>query len=323
MMSPEKLEALTRLRATFFRHPRHQKLEREFEALLQQRRAEIQLGLHNEMHGIAVVGASGSGKTTAIRRLIAKHPDLIRPRRDRIRAEIISFLVPSPATLKDVGMAALHALGYPLQRDRPAGVIWNRVRFFLQKRQTLFLHIDEAQDLYTVKSETVLRHVLNTLKSLMQNTGWPVGIILSGMPEIREMLNFDHQLSRRFTPIELLPVSYAADGDMMRELLRSYLNKAVLQPTTDVIHDDFLARLMHSGAAEFGLIIEILLKAIEEAYLQDTDCLEVGHFASAFRRRAGCIDGMNPFIASDFRNIDPRNLLNGFTPDPGTNGTVR
>lgn len=322
-MTPEKLENLTRLKGTFFRHPRHAQLEEAFNRLLEQRRAEMKLGLRREATGIAVIGASGSGKTTSVQRLIAKHPDLVLPRKNRLQADIISFQVPSPATLKDVGMTALHALGYPLQRDRPAGVIWNQVRFFLEKRKTLLLHIDEAQDLYTVKSDNVLRHVLNTLKSLMQNKDWPVGIVLSGLPEVGRMLNFDVQLTRRFIPIELLPITLAADSEMIRDVVRTYLNKSGLQPATDIVSDAFMGRLLHASASEFGLFIEILLEAIEEAYRIETGVLGIDHFTSAYRRRTGCVDGLNPFIVDDYRDINPRKLLGRLDVGPvGPGGIV-
>lgn len=312
MSCSSKNEKLTRIRTMFYRHDRHTNLEAQFDRLLDRRREEIKQGVRAEARGIALIGTSGSGKTTAVDRLLSRHKDLLLPQEGQRQADVISFQVPSPATLKDVGMAVLSALGYPLQRDRSAGIIWNHVRKLLQEREVLFLHIDEAQDLYTVKGDQALINVINTLKSLMQNKDWPVGIILSGMPKVGSMLNFDGQLARRFYPIELKPVSIASDDDLLHDVLSAYSAQAGLKLSTEIVTETFLLRMIHSAAYEFGLIIEILIAAIEEALSAEVDVLEQHHFALAFRIRSGCVDGLNPFVIEDFLTIDPRKLLGGF-----------
>ncbi|MEM8575653.1 MAG: TniB family NTP-binding protein [Pseudomonadota bacterium] len=310
---------IARLRKLFFRHPQHRVLSEQFDRLLRRRRVELAEGLRGEARGIALIGPSGCGKTTAAERLISTHPDLVLPAPDQLRADVVSFLVPSPATLKDVGMAALAALGYPLQRDKPSGIIWDRVRHFLQERQTLFLHIDEAQDLYTARSAGAQQSVINTLKSLMQNRDWPVGLILTGMPEVKTMLNSDPQLARRTYPIEIAPISWAGDGPMIRSLIATYADKAGLSPGTDLVSDDFVARLTHASASQFGLIVETVIAAIEEALWSRAPVLARSHFTAAFRRRSGCIEGLNPFVIDDYIAIDPRQLFDmAPTTAPGT-----
>jgi len=312
MKNAEATKMGVALRKIYYRHEDHSRLKQQFDMLLTRRREELQQGIVTEARGIALLGASGSGKSRAIEELFKRHPDLVLPAPGQERADVISFRVPSPATLKDVGMTALDALGYPLSRDRPAGIIWGLVREFLRKRQTLVLHIDEVQDLYTSNSKTVQRNVINTLKSLMQHPDWPVSIILSGMPEVHEMLNFDPQLARRVYPFELRPKSFSRDEAMLRDMIKDYLSKAKLRTSTDIVNEDFLARLLHSSAYQFGLIVEMIIAAIEEAVSSGADCVEIKHFAIAFRKRTGCYDGVNPFIARDFRDIDPRKLLPGW-----------
>ncbi|WP_299695234.1 TniB family NTP-binding protein [uncultured Tateyamaria sp.] len=309
MTQSYNIEKIVGLKKLYYTRETHEHLRDQFDRLLNSRREELRQGITREGRAIALLGPSGSGKTTAVERLLYRHPELVLPEPDQERADVISFRVPSPATLKDVGMTALDALGYPLSRDRPAGIIWAMVREFLKKRQTLFLHIDEAQDLYTANSDHVLRNVINTLKSLMQHKDWPVSIILSGMPEVRKMLNFDPQLARRFYPIELEPLSLAADEAMLKDMLSAYLRKAELRPSSDLLYTDFLMRLLHASAHEFGLVIELIIAAIEEAFIAPADELRSEHFACAFRRRTGCYDGMNPFVAPDYADIDPRKLF--------------
>lgn len=309
MIDNTKNKALAQLRALFYRHPRHEELEEQFTRLLKRRRIEAMNGLRSEARGIALIGTSGSGKTTAVDRLFRKNSTVSMPKEGELQADVISFQVPSPATLKDVGIAALHALGYPIQSERSAGIIWNRVRDYLRKRETLFLHMDEAQDLYTAKTDHARQSVINTLKSVMQNRDWPVGIILSGMPQVREILNFDPQLARRFYPIELKPLSWISDEAEVRDIMGSYASKVSLSLSTDIVGEDFILRFFHAGANELGLMIDLLLGAIEEALYDGAEVLEARHFTAAFRRKTASVDGLNPFIVSDYQSIDPRKLL--------------
>lgn len=306
------------LRAQFVCHQPYLQMEDQFERLLRRRRAAIAAGHDEEARGIAVVGASGSGKTTSVRRLFRKHRSLLAPE-DKEAAAIVSLQVPSPATLKHVGYTMLNALGYPLQRDKPAAFIWDQVRTLLHRRKTMFVHLDEVQDLFTNGNPLALAAVLNTLKSLMNNPDWPVGLILSGMPKTVEMINSDDQLRRRVFPIYLAPISWAAHAQEIRKLFAGYVERAGLDPVDDLARDEFLARLVHAGANEFGLIVEMILGGIEEALHAGRTALTVNDFTQAFARKTGCLHAQNPFVAEDYPAIDARMLL-GLTGISGAGG---
>ena len=143
------VKVTVKLRAKFLRHRSYQKLEEAIGLLEATRRAEIESGVTQETYGVAVVGNPGSGKSTALSHLFRTHPTLSLLQSDVVPADVVSFLVPSPSTLKMVGISCLLGLGYPLKRDRTAGIIWGLVQHNLQKRQTLLLHLDEAQDTNT------------------------------------------------------------------------------------------------------------------------------------------------------------------------------
>lgn len=296
------------LRRVFVHHPAFLRLEEQFRLLLDRRRAELEAGVVMEARGIAVIGASGSGKTTAVARLLSHTPDLVIDDPNGPRRDVVSFQVPSPATVKFVGQTALEALGYPLRRNRTEMIIWDLVRQHLRARQTLFLHLDEAQDLLRHQTSKVIQSVVRTLKSLMQTREWPVGLIVSGMPELKDLLNHDPQLARRFYPIEFQRLHAGIDGEEVSETVRSYADRANLGTELGSALE-FPARLVHAADGEFGLVIELIIGAIEEALLADSDTLNQDHFIAVFRRRSGCVDALNPFVAADFDRIDARALL--------------
>lgn len=297
------------LRSIFSANRAYRTFEERFDYLLERRRTEIDAGIVAEARCIALIGNSGSGKTTAARHLIASHPRLVQHDPANARMDIASLPVPTPATLKFVGQTTLAALGFQLRRERTAQTIWEMVKDHLRERRTLFLHYDEAQDLAAHQTPRELTSVVNTLKSLMQHPVWPVGLVLTGTAELKTIINHDAQLARRVYPIEFPRLDMALDTDRVQRLLHLYTQRAGLAVAEEVRTTDFAARLIHASAREFGLLIELIIAALEEAMLIGSEAVHVSHFTAMFRKRAGCIDGLNPFVAAEFERIDSRRLL--------------
>lgn len=304
-------QAISALRARFVTHDRYVDLAEQFDLLLYRRRADIAAGRHPEARGIVLVGGSGSGKSTAIQRLFYRHPDVRVLDPGRVDADVASFLIPSPATLKSVGLSCLKGLGYPLRRDRSAGIIWDLVQAHLKEHRILFMHLDEMQDLMINRSQAETQSVVNTLKSLMQNASWPVGLILSGTPRLKDLVNLDPQLSRRLIPVEFTPISSSAHSESVATVIAQYAEAARVEPHPNVVAGEHIRRLIHAAANELGLVIELVIAAIEEALLHLEERLTVDAFRRAFRRKTSCPDVLNPIVAEDWRAIDARKLFDG------------
>ena len=317
--SADVARTISGLRARFARHDRYEDLRREFDILLHRRRADLAADRIDEGRGI-VVGHAGSGKSTAIARPFLKHPHIQRLEPGRLEADVASFLVPSPATLKSVGLACLSGLGYPLRRDRTAMIIWELVQNHLHQRRILFLHLDEVQDLHVSRSKGEMQAVVNTLKSLMQNTTWPVSLVLSGTMALRDLVNLDPQLSRRLVPIAFAPITLTTHGQDVRAIVGGYAETAGLPVDEDVLDAEFVGRLIHAGASELGLVIEIVVSAIKEALLGEHTSLDRDSCARAFRRRSGAVDALNPFLRGDWRVVDARLLMQAPDLDPPVPG---
>lgn len=311
MTNPHKNvgEAITQLRAMFIRHERYAALEDEFDRLLYQRRAAMEAGSVAEAPGLALIGGSGSGKSTALRWLFRRHEELKPLSADFEQADVASFLVPSPATLKQVGTSCLQGLGYPLRRAATAGYIWSLVQNSLYRRRILFLHLDEAQDLHINQNRSEQQAVVNTLKSLMQNADWPTGLILSGMPSLKFLLNQDAQLARRISVLHFRPLDAAIDLKSASTLVTTYADTARMSVDTAILTPEFTRRLLHAAAYEFGIVVELIIGAIEEAMIRQRVAFGCREFAAAFRRRSACIDDLNPFLRHDYTAVDPRLVL--------------
>jgi len=321
-LSPEQHLKLANLRSRFVPRQCFHDLSDAICNLEDRRRVEISEGLHPEARGLAVIGNSGSGKSTGLGHFFRKSGTLSLLADGNDTADVASFLVPSPATLKGVGISCLSGLGYPLMRDRTAGIIWQLVQGHLRELKVMFLHLDEAQDLMGSQSKPEMVAVVNTLKGVMQNPHWPVSIVLSGLPELLTLLNLDTQLGRRFAPIYFSPLNDVDDGRNVRSLVCQYCAAIAVDPDPELQSDDFISRLIHAAANEFGILIEIVIGAIEICIRRNETILAKQHFVAEFLRRTGCANDLNPFVRTNFTAIDPKVLLPGHN-DSSSLGTPK
>lgn len=312
MMSSDRIketaQRIARLRGHFVHHDRFGPLEDSFSLLIEKRLADCQAGRTSEARGLALSGPSGTGKTSATVQLMSRSRKWLDGAGHQDFSNV-SIRVPSPATLKFVGQTLLRALGYQISSERQAWYIWDLVRHHLKERKILFVHLDEAQDLASRGTRHELNSVASMLKTLMTDPEWPVGIILSGTPELEEILNHDPQLARRMETVHFESLSPVKHGNDALDLIESYCGKAELAPGPDMLELAHGERLIHAAAHQFGLVIELILASIEQAYLAGARQLTRAHFAKAYHLRTSCDDTYNPFIIPDYVRIDARQVF--------------
>lgn len=249
--------------------------------------------------GIALIEASGGGKTTSICRALLETAVLgINPETDLPR--YLQIQVPSPATLKSVGVAILKATGLTGVTERATGwEIWDTVRYRLHLLGIVVLWIDEAQDLILAKTASETEMTLRMLKSLMQGDT-AVTLILSGTQRLAEMTNFDPQVSRRFAKIMPRDLEFSSDQDDLADLIQNYCEAAGLKPK---FGDDLACRLIHASRRRFGRAVETIINAIERALEDGDTTLTIAHFADAWAMQEGCDAASNVFDAVDWQAI--------------------
>lgn len=307
--------AVAVLHEIFVDSPAYLSLKSEFDRLVELKSNEMASGCFREARGIALVGESGSGKSTAMRRLLKTLPADFLPNLKPEACPVLSFAVPSPATLKFVGQHGLQAIGYPLTRDKTSQIIWDMFRAHLRSRQTAFLHLDEAQDISIHQTPKEVQALLNTLKSLMQNPSWPIGVILSGMPSLKKMINQDVQLARRLCPIEMPRLAAFSHTDDVQDIIGYYAKVAGIEVDPKVLSDGHVRRHIHAASGNFGLVIEFVIEALEAAMRDESSILNRKHFKAVFQRRSGCLDELNPFVTEDFERIDAKLVLQADDPE--------
>lgn len=83
--------------------------------------------------------------------------------------------------------------------------------------------------------------------------------------------------------------SFVTHGLDVSEFLHGYAKESALPVADSLREDDFLKRLIHSAASEFGLIVDMILCGIEECLVTGGGELGINHFAEAFRKKTACL----------------------------------
>lgn len=154
-----------------------------------------------------------------------------------------------------------------------------------------------------------LKAVASMLKTLLTDPDWPVGILLSGTEELERILNHDPQLARRMDAVHFAPLSPLTHAPGVIGFIGEYAIRADLTAAPDSQTIASAERLIHAGAFQFGLVIEITIAAIEVALLEQDKVLQARHFSLAYEQRSSYSDGFNPFIVTDYHRIDARKVF--------------
>jgi len=253
--------------------------------------------------GFVVVSESGAGKTTTLERIFGEYPAFQGFGVVGSACPILRIEAPSPCTLKQLAMMILEELGYDIERDLRENLAWKRARKMLKLHGIFFLWIDEVANVLHQASDHEIRKVADTLRGLMLSRRWPVQIILSGVPELEGLLAVDRQLRRRLTYITFPCVSAQNDADLVEQAIHNYAKAAKLN--VNIAADDMLiGRLCHAAVHQFGLVMEIIVDAIEACLLDGNDTLLIDDFAHAYSGRTLQPIDQNPFVVPTWETLD-------------------
>lgn len=264
-----------------------------------------------EARPLMVLGESGSGKTRSLTRIFRRREEFEGYGDRNIDCPLLSVDVPSPCTMRMLGMATLLAAGYPVTRELREAEVWQIVPVVLKQRGVFFLHFDEVGHVLQCHNPVEIQKVRNTFKALMQSKDWPVWLILSGTPDIAALTQdpADEQVWRRTLPLYIQDIDLAKDAELVRNAMSGLGRDKGEMDVTNICADLFIARLIHAAINRLGIVIELIQDAVEIGLHRADRRLEVRHFAEAYERRTGCDPNSNVFTQDDWEKIDPRLAL--------------
>ncbi|MGL4092015.1 TniB family NTP-binding protein [Agrobacterium cavarae] len=264
---------------------------------------------------IFVVGESGSGKTTAVVRHISKRktfaPRLVNG--DEEVRPLVAFEAPKPLTLKGVAAAGLAALKYPVnKKNLDETEIFNLWKQQLKEQRVLFLWIDEMQHVLRGNTTKEIQNVADVIKSLVQIPGWPLHLILSGVPALAQFLHLaggtDGQLKERSGLVELHPLQLS-DSKKLLKILKKIATEDARLKLEGIETEEFAQKIIHACNGAFGSCITVIRAACVNAMRGKRSVLACSDFAAAYAFGSGCRPSQNVFLMSNWQDIIPANSL--------------
>ncbi len=316
-----------RLRAHYVPTDRDERLKTEIELMIENAVQKVDLdrpygaGNRHEGTAVAIIGASGAGKTKAMRRYLMNNvffPDYGDP---DAASQWITVGVKAPCTLRQLGMATLRAAGYGSLRQWRENEAWPQAHFMIAEQDILFLHYEEAQRIIRQKNVDVRQQIVETLAGLMTDPVWPLHLILSGLPEMHRLFQDDFlasrkarteddaglvahaTLKRRTRFVDFLPIDLKADRKDLDDGLKSY-EKLAHVSLSAVKNAEPRARLNHAAARQLGLFFELTVLAIDICVRAGRKVVTLDDYADAYAARTREPIELNPFIVDHWETID-------------------
>ncbi|MBY5537700.1 AAA family ATPase [Rhizobium leguminosarum] len=282
--------------------------------------ASALFGGSEKRRALFVIGESDSGKTRALRNLVSNREEF-RPRltsKGWVRP-FVYFEPQKPLTIKGFATTALTACGYPVTNQRlTEQELFNLLKEQIRAKGVLFMWVDEMQHVLNGNTTIQIRNVSDIIKSLLQIPGWPLHMILSGVPTLAQFLvpeDGDRQLRNRSYLVHLNKIT-KSNGEMMLKLQEHIMEKANVQ-LGETNTPEFMDRLIHSCHGAFGTMIKRMQCAAEEATLErqmmsESDSensspvtVTLRHYASVYELETAALEEENIFMQEKWSNISP------------------
>lgn len=308
-------ELRVRVRKTHIASPMDDEIDEAFAYILENIE-DFEAGAASPRRGYFITGHAGTGKTTGFRHALSKIPEL-QPRFDEygeLIQSVVSVKLPKKCLTRDIVVELLTAMKLPSEGRNEAEL----TRFLLdqiKERKIKIIHLDELQ--HTVRSGTNAAYeaAQDLLKQLLDREDWPLHLICSGMPRI-EKLRDDAQVGRRTKVIPHHLMSFPDDDEWIARIIEGVaVDGCGLELDPALEKEEFRERLCHATTGAWGTMIEITQTASFRACSRGKGVLKVSHFGQEYEASSGCSREDNIFIASNFRDIEPRKSLEVMTEE--------
>lgn len=163
-------------------------------ALTQIEEAFVCASSQSEAQGIAIVGESGTGKTSLLDHFHARHPG--RREADGMHVPILRVTVPSTPTVKSLAAAMGDSLEAPDSDRGTENERTKQLRVLMHKTGVVVVVLDEFQHIYDKNKRCFMYHVADWLKVLIDQVRCT--LIVAGLPNCMDVIEHNEQLQRRF-----------------------------------------------------------------------------------------------------------------------------
>ncbi|MBZ7927023.1 ATP-binding protein [Ensifer adhaerens] len=265
----------------------------------------------------AVIGESGSGKTTSINHVLNSF-EAFKPYRNEFNELMMPFIgleVDRACTTKDLAIHIFQQLGLPANRASNEDDLYSTLKKQLRLRGTILLHLDEAQHLMKSNSEAAVRGLQDRFKSLLSIPEWPLHMIVSGVPELATLFTGDQQLANRSLVMRFEKYGFPADQVAIVKILSDIASDHCgLKLAPELLTDDFLGRFVRATDGGVGTMIEMIRAASYKALSKSHKHLGPKDFEFVYGRVSGSLVAENIMTAESWVNLERKNALIDLVP---------
>lgn len=312
-----------RSRQRYFETGRDKVLKTRIDSLRNNAKAMEKGRRGSQRRSLFVIGETGSGKTTSIKRILALVPEW-KTYRDHYGDEVtplIRIRPPKPCGMKALAMRLLKAIKVPAPPRMTDPELYVFLEEQLRERGVKAIWIDEMQDVLRSNTPKAVQEVQDTLKTLVQIEGWPIHTIYSGVPALATFFQGDRQLARRSYVMRYEPIEYPDDEKWIEKIVQAVVcEDCGMTRADDTRTDVFREKLCRAASGAFGSLVELVQEACFRAADLGRSQVKLSDFTKVYADMVGCARGDNVFVAANWREIVPANALDDIAPPPPKRG---
>lgn len=266
-----------------------------------------------EAEGLAIIGESGTGKTSVLQAFRSDH--LPARREDGMSVPVLSATVPSGPTVKSLAGVMLAALSDPDPEKGTENEKTRRLRGLMKNTGTRMVMIDEFQHFFDRGKHKVMHHVADWLKVLIDDSR--TTLVVAGLPTCTSVIDQNEQLARRFlAPIQLPRFNWreATQRKQFKAILGSFgeeIGKFYDTPELDA--NDMALRFYFATGGLIGYLAKLLRQTLRNADAMNTrsitmEDLDKAHVQSIWFKHF--VPGLPKPFTRDFTLRPTEDLLN-------------
>jgi hypothetical protein len=231
--------------------------------------------------GLAIVGESGTGKTSLLESFESMHEPIRRD--DGMEVPVLRATVPSGPTVKSLAGKLLEAFGAPDPERGTENEKSRRLRVLMRKSGTRMVMIDEFQHFYDRGKRQIMHNVADWLKVLIDDTR--TTLVVAGLRSCKNVIDENEQLARRFlAPIQLPRFSWVDIGQRSQfiSILRAFHKEIAKQYEIPALHSEQMAfRCYCSTGGLIGYLSNLLKQTLRNATVDGRKVIRLDDFAAA------------------------------------------
>lgn len=237
--------------------------------------------LDQEPEGLAIVGETGTGKTTLLSRFARSYPREVHP--EFTEVPVLYASVPARCTIKRLAGLLLQAMGSKYWSCGDEEERTYQLKTLLKGCRVRLILLDEVNHLGDRGAKRTHYEVGDWIKQLATDTRVPV--VLVGTPSAAVLWQTNEQLADRYEVVTLEPLSVAPDRDReCRSVLKAYGQLMSDLQVIDLANPKTARLMAFATGGRLRDVRKLLVRAVELAEADQTLVIDYETLRRAFEQ---------------------------------------